>query len=159
MEVSSVSIETLIPVIRLQLETGGRAPLVVTGISMHPTLRHGRDLVELVPLKRALKRGDLILYQRASGTYVLHRIVSKPVNEKFICSGDNQWEPEDVSADQVIALVDMYIRNGKRIPVDSLSCKLWVQLWIALFPVRRPFLKLRRLCGRLKKRLKRALKV
>ena len=158
MEVSTVSIETLIPVIRMQLETGGRAPLVVTGISMHPTLRHGRDLVELVPLTRSLKRGDLILYQRTNGRYVLHRIVSKPADGKFICSGDNQWKPEDVSENQVIALVDTYVRDGKRIPVERLSCKLWVQLWIGLFPVRRPFLKLRRLLGRLKKRLKRTFK-
>lgn len=154
MELSAVSIESLMPVIRMQLENGGRAPLVVTGISMHPTLRHCRDRVELVPMQRKPKRGDLILYQRSTGVYVLHRIVTKPEDTHFVCSGDNQWEPEDVSEDQIIALVDTYIRGGKRIPVDSVSCKLWVCVWIGLFPVRRPILKLRRTFGRLLKKLR-----
>ena len=159
MEVSTVSIESLMPVIRMQLETGGRAPLVVTGVSMHPTLRHCRDLVELVPVRQPLKRGDLILYRRESGTYVLHRIVSKPTGGSFICSGDNHWEPENVTERQVIALVDTYIRDGKRISVEQWSCKLWVRLWIGLFPVRRPLLQLRRWLGRLRMRMKRMLKV
>lgn len=154
MELSAVSIESLIPVIRLQLENGGRSRLVVTGISMHPTLRHCRDMVELIPVTRELKRGDLILYQRENGIYVLHRIVTKPQNGEFICSGDHQWEPEPVSARQVIALVDTYIRGGKRIPVDAISCKLWVWFWVGVFPVRKPILKLRRAAGELKKKLR-----
>lgn len=153
MELSAVSIKDLIPVIRMQLENGGRAPLVVTGISMHPTLRHCRDIVELVPLEREPKRGDLILYQRDNGIYVLHRIITDPRDGKFICSGDNQWEPENVCADQIIALVDTYIRGGKHIPVDSMQCKLWVGLWVGLFPVRKPLLKLRRAAGQLKKKI------
>ena len=153
MELSAVSIEALIPVIRLQLENGGRAPLVVTGISMHPTLRHCRDMVELIPPPDALHRGDLILYQRESGAYVLHRIVTEPRDGRFVCSGDNQWEPENVAAHQVIALVDTYIRNGKRIPVKALSNQVWVGLWIGLFPVRRPLLKLRRTLGCWRKKL------
>ena len=153
MELSAVSIESLIPVIRLQLENGGRSHLVVTGVSMHPTLRHCRDMVELVPPPAQLQRGDLILYRRENGTYVLHRIVTKPKNGDFICSGDNQWEPENVSAHQVIALVDVYVRSGKRIPVKALSIQTWVNLWIALFPVRKPLLKMRRVLGRCRKRL------
>ena len=152
-ELSAVSMEDLIPVIRTQLENGGRAPLVVTGISMHPTLRHCRDLVELVPMDRAPARGDLILYQRDNGVYVLHRIVTKPENGRFICSGDNQWEPEDVREDQIIALVDTYIRDGKHISVNNPLCKLWVWYWIGVFPVRKPLLKMRRVAGRLKKKL------
>lgn len=152
MELSAVSMESLMPVLRLQLENGGRAPLVVTGISMLPTLRHCRDMVELVPLTRPLCRGDLILYQRSNGAYVLHRIVKKPENDRLICSGDNQWEPEDVQTQQVIALVDTYIRDGKRVPVQKLSCRMWVGFWVFLFPVRKPFLKLRRGIGRLRRK-------
>ena len=152
MELSAVSMESLMPVLRLQLENGGRAPLVVTGISMHPTLRHCRDMVELIPLARELRRGDLILYRRAEGAYILHRIITKPRDGQFCCAGDNQWEPEKVQADQVIALVDTYIRDGKRIPVQALSWRLRIGLWIFLFPVRKPFLKLRRAVGRWRKK-------
>lgn len=148
MELSAVSMESLMPVLRLQLENGGRAPLVVTGISMLPTLRHCRDMVELIPVPAKLRRGDLILYQRTGGAYILHRIVKKPRAGQFICSGDNQWEPETVREDQVIALVDTYIRDGKRICVQKLSCRMWVGFWVFMFPVRKPFLKLRRAVGR-----------
>ena len=153
MKLSAVSMESLMPVIRLQLENGGRSSLVVTGVSMHPTLRHCRDMVELVPPPAQLRRGDLILYQRPEGTYVLHRIVTKPKDGQFICSGDHQWEPETVQTTQVIALVDTYIRDGKKIPVKSLSCRLWVWLWVGMFPIRKPFLKLRRVLGKWRKKL------
>ena len=153
-QLSAVSIEELIPVIRTQLENGGRAHLVVTGNSMHPTLRHCKDMVELVPLDREPERGDLILYQRKNGIYVLHRIVTKPENGCFICSGDHQWEPEDVCADQIIALVDTYIRNGKHISVDHVATKLWVWFWVGVFPVRKPILKMRRIAGDMKKKIR-----
>lgn len=154
MELSVKPMESLVPLIRLQLENGGRSHLVVTGISMHPTLRHGRDRVELVPPPVTLRRGDLILYQRANGRYILHRIVSKPKSGSFICSGDNQWQPENVNADQVIALADTYIRGKKRICTDAWYCRLYVFLVVLFFPVRRPFLALRRFFGRMRKRLK-----
>lgn len=154
MELSAVSIESLIPVIRLQLEVGGRSNLVVTGHSMYPTLRNCRDIVELVPVHRDLHKGDLILYQRRNGAYVLHRIVTEPVEDEFNCAGDNQWELELVQLRQVIALVDTYIRGGKRIPVDSRCCRTWVRLWIWMFPVRKPILKLRRSMARLRRRLR-----
>ena len=154
MQLSAVSMESLIPVIRMQLENGGRAPLVVTGISMHPTLRNCRDMVELIPPPETLCRGDLILYRRADGAYVLHRIVTTPRDGKFICSGDNQWEPEDVESDQVIALADIYVRNGKKIPVSAPLCRLWVWLWVGMFPVRKPFIKLRQALGRLRRSLR-----
>ena len=153
MDLSVKPMESIVPLIRLQLENGGRSHLVVTGVSMHPTLRHGRDRVELIPPPAKLKRGDLVLYRRSNGRYILHRIVSKPKNGAFTCSGDNQWQPETVQADQVIALVDTHIRGKKRIPVNRWYCRLYVQLVVLFFPVRRPFLALRRLFGRLRKRL------
>ena len=152
MEVSAISMESIAPLIRLQLKKGERSHLIVTGASMHPTLRNCRDRVELIPPPAQLRKGDLILYQRVSGQYVLHRIVTKPKDGKFCCSGDNQWEPEEVCAQQVIAFVDTYIRGGKRICVSSVGCRLYVWLWVGLFPIRKPILRLRRKIGALKKR-------
>ena len=151
MELSAMSMESIVPLIRLQLEQGERSHLVVTGVSMHPTLRHCRDRVELVPPPGQLRKGDLILYQRENGRYILHRIVTKPHNGVFYCSGDHQWEPEEVRENQVIALVDAYIRGEKRIDVASLRCRLYVWLVVAGFPVRKPFLKLRAKLGKLRK--------
>ncbi|MBQ3252504.1 MAG: S24/S26 family peptidase [Oscillospiraceae bacterium] len=154
MELSAVSMESIVPLIRLQLENGGRSHLIVTGVSMHPTLRNCRDRVELIPPPQRYCRGDLILYQRLNGRYILHRIVKVNADGSFICSGDNQWQPERVEAHQVIALVDTYIRNGKRIRANAPACKAYVWLWVRLFPVRKPILKLRRCFGRLRKKKK-----
>jgi len=149
-----VPMEQLMPVIRLQLETGGKAPLQVTGSSMHPTLRHRKDSVLLVPVVQPLKKGDIILYRRANGAYVLHRIVKRPKGEELVCSGDNQYAPETVAAEQVIAIVAELTRKGKRIPVSKNSYRLYVWLLTALFPVRRPVLALRRMLGKVRRRHK-----
>lgn len=149
MELTTLPMEELAPLLQLQLDNGGRANLVVTGYSMRPILRHHRDSVVLIPPPEKLKRGDLILYTRKSGQYVLHRIVKKPKNGAFICSGDNQWVPEEVHDHQVMALVESYNRGGKKFRADSFRCRLYVTVWVAMFPIRRPILALRRRMGKL----------
>ena len=149
MKQTAIPMEKLSQILQTQLDNGGRANLVVTGYSMHPFLRHLRDSVVLVPPPETLKRGDLILYTRKSGQYVLHRIVKKPKNGAFICSGDNQWEPEEVCDHQVMALVESYIRRGKAFRADNFWCRTYVAFWVAMFPVRRPILALRRCFGKL----------
>ena len=149
MQVSTIPMESLAEILSLQLESGGRARLVVTGDSMYPTLRHRKDVVYLNPVSRKLERGDLILYKRKSGQYVLHRIVSKPKNGAFICCGDNQWEKEPMTEQQVVAIADGYIRNGKECRENTFR----VNLWIFLFPVRRPLLAMRRFFGKLRRKL------
>lgn len=152
MELTTIPMEELAPLLQLQLDKGGEAFLVVTGSSMYPTLRHRKDGVVLVPAEKPFKRGDLILYIRQNGQYVLHRIVSRPKNGDFICSGDNQWLPETVNEDQVKAVVSTYVRGGKKISVDSFSARFFIGIWVALFPVRKPIIRLRRVLGRLRRK-------
>lgn len=149
MQLATIPMESLAEILQLQLDTGGIARLVVTGHSMYPTLRHRKDVVYLAPLNRTLKRGDLILYKRASGQYILHRIVSHPKDGKFICSGDNQWQKETVEEKQVVALVDGFVRGGKKYEMRNLGHRIWVGFWVLVFPIRRPILKLRRFLGRI----------
>ena len=151
MEITAIPMEELAKLLSLQMESGGLARLVVTGSSMYPTLRHRKDAVFLRPVEGTLKRGDLILYRRANGQFVLHRIVTRPKNGAFICSGDNQWEKEAVDATQVIAVVDGFVRKGKIYQENHAGYRLWVAVWLLLFPVRRPILALRRCLGRVRK--------
>ena len=46
MELATLPMEELAPLLQLQLDNGGKANLVVTGNSMHPTLLHRRDIVD-----------------------------------------------------------------------------------------------------------------
>lgn len=151
MQISSIPMESLAEVLALQMESGGLARLVVTGDSMYPTFRNRKDVVYLSADTVTLKKKDLILYKRESGQYVLHRIVSKPKNGNFICCGDNQWEKEPVTARQVIAVVTGFHRKGKEQTTKTLSYCAWVNLWVGLFPFRRPLLAVRRWLGRIRR--------
>ena len=144
-----IPMEELVPLLKLQLREGGYATLTVTGNSMYPMLRHRRDTVFLQPADPLQKKGDLILYQRADGDYILHRIVRCKAPGEYICSGDNQWEPEKVSQSQVIAKVSGFRRKGKDYPNAHRGYCLWVWLWTLLFPVRRPIFALRHFLGKI----------
>lgn len=154
MQISKIPMESLAEILALQMESGGIARLVVTGDSMYPTLRHHRDVVFLSSITQPLKKGDLILYQRDGGAYVLHRIVSKPKNGTFICCGDNQWRKEPVSEAQAIAIVTRFLRKGKQHNSETTSLRFWINFWILIFPLRRPILALRRCLGRIRRKCK-----
>lgn len=149
-----ISMEELVPLIQLQLQQGGSASLIVTGNSMSPMLQHRRDTVFLQPPEAECKKGDLILYRRDNGKYILHRIVRCTGPGAYICSGDNQWEPEVVSHQQVIAKVDHFCRKGKTYSPSSRGYRFYVWLWVGIFPIRRPILAVRRLLGKLRARIR-----
>lgn len=140
MQTISIPMEHLMPMLQLQLDTAGKASLTVTGKSMRPFFRHGRDRVILVPAEGKRKRGDVILYRRDNGAYVLHRIVRIRAQGCFICSGDNQWEPEPVRDDQVLAVMGSFVRDEKEYSLRRLPYRLFVWAWVAGFPARRPVL-------------------
>ena len=131
-----IPMETLSELIRFQLENGGRANLVVTGNSMYPMLRSGIDTVELVPIKERQKKGDIILYRRDNGRYILYRIVGL-TNDGYICCGDNQAEKEPVRHDQLLAVVDSFARRGKAYTLTHVCYRLYAAFWTGTFPVRR----------------------
>lgn len=152
MQVTRVPMAELMKVIRLQLETAGRANLPVTGCSMLPMLRQGRDTVILAPIIDRLKAGDIALYQRENGIYVLHRVIEADKDGYFFC-GDNQAQRERVDHRQLIAHVTGYLRNGREYGLDRLKDRLYCWLWIRFFGLRKYYIALRRGLGRLRRRL------
>lgn len=153
MRTEAIPMEQLAQLLEVQLERG-IAPLRVVGCSMSPTFESNRDTVYLQKAQTPLRKGDVILYRRKSGQYVLHRIV-RIRNGGLILSGDNQYEPEAVDPQQVIARVEGFQRKGKDYPTTHLGYRSWVWLWVGLFSVRRPLIALRRCLGRLHRALKR----
>ena len=80
-------------------------PLVISGNSMSPLLVHGRDTVYLSRLDRPAKRGDVLLYKRDSGAYILHRVY-KADKDSYTMVGDAQTQLEqDIRPDQIIAIM------------------------------------------------------
>lgn len=144
--------EELVKLLRVQLNNGGRADLVVTGVSMYPMLRNRRDRVTLIPAPELCKKADIILYRRQSGQYVLHRIV-RVKDGGYICCGDNQAEIEPVDHSQVIAVVDGFTRKGKAYSLDHRGYRMYLFFWVELFPLRQVYIRLRHALGRLRRKL------
>lgn len=123
------------------MDTGAAAPLVISGNSMSPFLIHGRDTVYLSKIHRPLKKGDMILYRRDSGAYVLHRICA--VGETYTLVGDAQQEKEPgIRQDQILALVTAVQRKGKLLKKGSFWWDFFEKVWIRMIPLRYPILKL-----------------
>lgn len=127
--------ELLPPLLELLKETDC-VPLIISGNSMTPFLVHGRDTVYLSKVHRPLKRGDMILYRRCSGKYVLHRIYRAEA-ETYTLVGDAQTLLEPgIRPEQVLALVSAVRRKGKLLGPCSFWWEFFQKIWIRLVPLR-----------------------
>ena len=96
----------------------GRLVYTNEGDSMYPLIREGNLLV-IEAVKEPLKVGDIPLYKRDSGQYVLHRIVEIK-NGKYWMKGDNRTGVEKGIADRhIIGVLTGIVRNGKTYPVET----------------------------------------
>ncbi|MCL2508293.1 MAG: S24/S26 family peptidase [Oscillospiraceae bacterium] len=107
------------------LKSGGAVSFVTAGVSMVPTLRDRRDKVTLTGLSKPPRKNDIVLYTRADGSFVLHRVVGRD-RDGYILRGDNQWVNErGVAPRQIIAAVRSIERNGKTIECAGLRFRLY----------------------------------
>lgn len=126
----------------LQEENVKELPLTVTGNSMSPFLIHGRDTVYLSRLTRPARRGDILLYRRDNGGYVLHRVYAV-TPEGYTMVGDAQTELETgIRPDQVIAIVTRAVRKEQELGPGSFWWDFFETQWIRMLPVRAPVHKL-----------------
>lgn len=120
---NKISDDGLVKIIMYKLSAGERVVLAVTGKSMLPFLEEGRDSVILEKIKREPKRGDIVLYRRKNGAYVLHRVVKRKKGS-FWFSGDAQKRVEGpVKNSSLIAVCTGIIREEKEYSKNSL---LWL---------------------------------
>ena len=113
-------------------------PLIVSGCSMTPFLVPGRDTVYLSRLERPVQRGDILLYQRDSGQYVLHRVWKVEKDGSFTMVGDAQTELEPgIREEQIIAIVTLVIRKEKNIVPGDFWWEFFAKVWIRMVPLRR----------------------
>lgn len=147
-----ISMTELSPLIKEAINNGNEVVITVTGSSMEPLLRHGRDRVCLTGTKgRVLKKYDIPLYLRSDGKYILHRITALRKNG-YVTVGDNQWQTEyPVHPSQVIGVVKGIWRDGNYISCTNYFYRLYSGFWVLLFPVRRFYTGLRRFLARMRK--------
>jgi len=143
----------LAELICLQTENGGTAALTVTGSSMMPMLYHRRDSVTLMRPADPLRKGQIILYKRDNGRYVLHRII-KAAEDHYVCCGDNQADTETVAPRQVLAVTVRFQRKGRTYRLSHPLYRVYTFLWVELFCLRPLYIKLRRALGRQQKQFR-----
>lgn len=99
-------------VCRMIEEGHTHVPVPIRGDSMRPFLRGG-DFVFLSPLPEKIQPGDILLYQRPNGQYVVHRVYKKSPSGHYILVGDGQSIPEPVSPEAFRAKADRVRCGGQ----------------------------------------------
>ena len=132
----------------------GKLVYTSEGDSMFPIIR-ARDLLIIEAVRAPLKVGDVPLYKRDSGQYVLHRIVAIKKG-KYALKGDNRTFVEKGITDKhIIGVLTGIVRDGKTVSVTDSKYKLYVHLWCGLYYLRAPFTAIGMKINRLRRKRKR----
>lgn len=122
------------------IREGKEVSIPVTGSSMVPFLGDGRDRVFLRKHEGILERGDIVLYQRKNGDYVLHRICHirrSDDAERFDLIGDAQTRIEkDIKKEQIFAKATRVERKGQLRGPDSFYWWFFKYIWLDIIPLR-----------------------
>lgn len=123
-------------------QTGNPVSTIVSGSSMAPFLASNRDYVFLEVPSRPLKKGDIVLFQRTNGNYILHRI-KKVTSEGYYIVGDRQTKCEGpVPETSIRCVVTSAKRKDKLITPENFSWKFYEKVWINLIFLRPAFFSL-----------------
>ncbi len=134
-----------------ELKNGHTVTFFTVGSSMHPLLMERETHVTVAPIG-SMRRGDILLYIRADGDYVLHRLI-KADKEHCYMRGDNTYGLECVSGAQVIGKVTHIYRHQKTVDVEASKVyKLYAVAWNILYPCRWLLWKMRLFLRRMFKR-------
>lgn len=130
----NIPIEELVGLMLEVFESGGQFSFLPRGTSMLPLLRQDIDTVT-VKAPEAPSKGDIILYRRKNGKYVLHRIIGSDKNGFILC-GDNQFVREHgITNESIIAVAERIDRGGTVLELSSPT--LIYRLYRFFLPLRR----------------------
>ena len=122
-------LEDALPLMEAAFAAGAPFRFFQRGTSMLPMLRQGVDSVQLVsPSVRMPQKGEVILYHRKNGQFILHRAIGIDKNGDFIACGDNQGIPEKgIAKDSIIAVLDGFYRGEDWVSADNEKYKKYVK--------------------------------
>lgn len=123
-------------VCQLLREGHSSVPVPIKGISMRPFLRDG-DTVYLDPLTKPVKPGDIVLFLRPNGHYVLHRVYRVYPDGGMLFLGDSELYPEPVTGAQLRAIVRYAVCRETLVKPGSFRWWFYEKPWRWLAPVRK----------------------
>lgn len=137
MEPRIVDIDAYMPVLRELLAQGQSVSLTVTGESMSPFLRHGRDQIRLAAVTAPPQRGDMVFFRRRSGQYIMHRVLRRMPDGNYAIIGDGQQQVESpITAEQIFAVVTQVCRKGVWLGPENFWWRFFAGPWLTLLPLR-----------------------
>ena len=137
-EITHTDMDTMFPLIEATIASGSSVNLKISGYSMYPLVVSRRDSVLLVKAD-SIKVGDVPLYKRSDGSYILHRIVGKK-HGAFVTMGDYETKKEyPVNPEQIVAKAAGFYRKEKFIDCKSAFYRLYKFFWTHTLFLR-PFL-------------------
>lgn len=111
-------------------------PVTVSGTSMTPFLDPG-DTVFLNLPQSPLRPGDIVLFTRPNGRYVLHRVTAVLADGTLEILGDAQINPEYVSdPERIHAAVTAAVHGKKRLTPDCLRWRFFRGPWLRIRRIR-----------------------
>ncbi len=114
-----IKLEALLPFIEEAFLRDASFKINITGTSMNPLLYEKRDFVLIKKPQFPLEIGDIPLYRRNDGTFVLHRIVDKDEYGYVLC-GDNQFILErGITDGNIIGVVCEMNINGMVVTLND----------------------------------------
>lgn len=133
-----VDIHTYMPVLCELLSQGKEVAITITGNSMSPFLVHERDEIFISPSSGLWKKGDMALFKRTSGEYIMHRICRVEKNGDCYFVGDAQQIIEGpIDPSQIFGKITSVKRKGKWIGPGDFWWEFFEHLWINIIPLRR----------------------
>ena len=137
MEPRIVDIDAYMPVLRELLAQGQSVSLTVTGESMSPFLRHGRDQIRLAAVTVPPQRGDMVFFRRRNGQYIMHRVLRRMPDGNYAIVGDGQQQVESpIAPEQIFAVVTQVCRKGVWLGPESFWWRFFAGPWLTLLPLR-----------------------
>lgn len=110
------------------LEEKGFLTFVPNGNSMWPFIKNRSQTVIIKNVEKPLKKFDVVLYKRADGSYVLHRIVDIDGDE-IITQGDSQFYTEKVATCDVVGVMTDFYKGKKLVDANDKKYLNKVEKW------------------------------
>lgn len=145
-----ISNDIFYPVVRQMLDEGKDVDFTVTGNSMWPLLKHGRDRVVLTSCgAEDIRKGDVILFEALPSKFLLHR-VTRVSHSCFETTGDyNTFRDGSFPKSCVIGKAVRITRKGRTYESASALMRFYSATWMGLFPLRKPLLGFLRFLSRI----------
>lgn len=146
-----------------ELKKSGKILFTIKGVSMRPLFRTDEDAILVVSCEpEKLNNLDIVLFNRVTlergEQYVLHRIVGRRRDGKFIIAGDNCTDWDIVDPDDILGVVNSAQRGNNPIKLSGFRYALYKYLWCKPYKFRSFVLLIRSTIIRVGSKIKRICK-